>query len=182
MKIGTNRVCVLVLVFALGCQRGGQENKEVPIMEITSSAFTEGATIPKKHTADGADVSPALQWHGAPPTTKSFALICDDPDAPRGTWVHWVLFNLPADKTELPEGVPTTGKLVGGGVQGKNDFGKLGYGGPSPPKGKPHRYFFKIYALDAVLDLKEGAKKDQLEKSMAGHILAQGQFMGTYGR
>jgi Raf kinase inhibitor-like YbhB/YbcL family protein len=182
MKIRANRVCLFVLLLALGCQRGGQEKKENFTMELTSSAFTEGATIPKKHTADGADVSPPLQWHGAPPTTKSFALICDDPDAPRGTWVHWVLFNLPADKPELPEGVPTTGKLAGGAVQGKNDFGKLGYGGPSPPKGKPHRYFFKIYALDAVLDLQEGTKKDQLEKSMAGHILAQGQLMGTYGR
>jgi len=151
-------------------------------MQLTSSAFSEGAAIPTKHTADGADVSPPLQWQGAPPTTKSIALICDDPDAPRGTWVHWVLFNLPADKNDLPEGVPTTGKLASGGVQGKNDFGKLGYGGPSPPKGKPHRYFFKIYALDGVLDLKEGATKAQLEKAMAGHILAQGQLMGTYGR
>ena len=151
-------------------------------MQLTSSAISEGATIPKKHTADGADVSPPLQWQGAPPTAKSFALICDDPDAPRGTWVHWVFFNLPADKNELSEGAPTTATLTGGARQGKNDFGKLGYGGPSPPKGKPHRYFFKIYALDAVLDLKEGATKAQLEKAMAGHILAQGQLMGTYGR
>lgn len=151
-------------------------------MQLTSSAFQEGTTIPKKHTADGADVSPPLTWQGAPQTTKSFALICDDPDAPRGTWVHWVLFNLPADKNESPEGVPTTATLAGGARQGKNDFGKLGYGGPSPPKGKPHRYFFKIYALGAVFDLKEGASKAQLEKAMAGHILAQGQLMGTYGR
>ena len=146
-------------------------------MQVSSSAVTEGTPIPKKYTADGADVSPPLQWQGTPPTAKSFALICDDPDAPRGTWVHWVLFNLPAEKTELPEGVPTTV-----GVQGKNDFGNLGYGGPSPPKGKPHRYFFKIYALDAVLDLKSGISKAQLEKAMAGHTLAQGQLMGTYGR
>jgi Raf kinase inhibitor-like YbhB/YbcL family protein len=166
----------LLMLISIGCQRG-QEKKEVPTMQINSSAITEGAPIPKKYTADGADVSPPLQWQGAPPTTKSFALMCDDPDAPRGTWVHWVLFNLPADKTELPEGVPTTV-----GVQGKNDFGKRGYGGPSPPKGKPHRYFFKIYALDAMLDMKEGATKVQVGKAMAGHILAQGQLMGTYGR
>ena len=172
---------LVALVCALGCPRS-QEKKEVPAMQLTSSAFSEGATIPKKYTADGADVSPPLQWQGAPQTTKSIALICDDPDAPRGTWVHWVLFNLPADKNELPEGVPATATLTGGARQGKNDFGKLGYGGPSPPKGKPHRYFFKIYALDALLDLKEGATKAQLEKAMAGHILAQGQLMGTYGR
>jgi Raf kinase inhibitor-like YbhB/YbcL family protein len=164
-----------------GCERRPQ-NTEVPAMQLTSSAFLEGATIPKKHTADGADVSPPLSWQGAPQTTKSFALICDDPDAPRGTWVHWVLFNLPTDKYELSEDVPSTGKVSSGALQGKNDFGKLGYGGPSPPKGKPHRYFFKIYALDTVLDLKEGATKAQLEKAMAGHTLAQGQLMGTYGR
>src|SRR5215831_16591109 len=122
-------------------------------MQLTSTAFTEDGNIPKQHTGDGKDISPELHWSGAPTGTKSFALICDDPDAPRGTWVHWVVFNLPPAKTVLPEGVPTTGKLASGAVQGKNDFGKLGYGGPSPPKGKPHRYFFKIYALDAVLDL-----------------------------
>lgn len=147
-------------------------------MQLTSTAFSEGATIPKNHTADGADVSPSLQWQGTPQETKSLAMICDDPDAPRGTWVHWVLFNLPADLTELSEGWKQTGSAA----QGKNDFGRLGYGGPSPPKGKPHRYFFKIYALDAVLDLKEGTNKAQLEKAMAGHTLDQGQLVGTYGR
>jgi Raf kinase inhibitor-like YbhB/YbcL family protein len=174
MKMQSEFVWTCLALILVGCQRGPQKS-EVPMMQLSGSAITEGAPIPKKYTADGVDVSPALQWQGAPPTTKSFALICDDPDAPRGTWVHWVLFNLPADKTELPEAVPATV-----GVQGKNDFGKLGYGGPSPPKGKPHRYFFKIYALDALLDLKAGATKPQLEKAMAGHILAQGQLMGTW--
>src|SRR6266540_1402431 len=124
---------------------------------LTSTAFTDGAAIPVKYTCDGADVSPPLAWSGAPAGTKSFALICDDPDAPRGTWVHWVLFNLPAQEKELAEGTPTSARLPNSARQGKNDFGNIGYGGPAPPKGKPHRYFFKLYALDQTLDLPEGA-------------------------
>ncbi len=152
-------------------------------MQVTSTAFDEGATIPKQYTGDGKDASPPLRWSGAPGGTKSFALICDDPDAPRKEpWVHWVLFNLPADTKELPEGVPAKETLSSGAKQGKNDFGKIGYGGPAPPKGKPHRYFFKIYALDTMLDLKEGATKQQLETAVKGHILAQGQLMGKYER
>lgn len=148
-------------------------------MHLTSTAFKEGETIPKKYTADGEDVSPPLQWTQSPQGTKSLALICDDPDAPRGTWVHWVLFNLPADTTGLPE---NAGAGPQGSRQGKNDFKKLGYGGPSPPPGKPHRYYFKIYALEVTLDLKEGATKAELEKAMAGQVLEQGQIMGRYGR
>jgi Raf kinase inhibitor-like YbhB/YbcL family protein len=151
-------------------------------MKVTSTAFQEGANIPKKYTGDGDDVSPPLKWEGTPAGTKSFALICDDPDAPRGTWVHWVLFNIPADKTELPEAVPTTAKLASGARQGTNDFKKIGYGGPAPPPGKPHRYFFKLYALDRVLDLPEGPKKKDVEDAMDKHVLAHGQLMGTYGR
>ncbi len=151
-------------------------------MKLTSSAFTEGNPIPKKYTGDGSDASPPLQWSGVPAGTQSLALICDDPDAPRGTWVHWVLFNLSAEGTELKEGVPATPTLAGGGKQAKNDFGKLGYGGPAPPRGKPHRYFFKLYALDTQVPLKEGAGKKQLEDAMAGHILAQVQLMGIYAR
>jgi Raf kinase inhibitor-like YbhB/YbcL family protein len=151
-------------------------------MKVTSSAFQEGASIPKKYTADDKDVSPPLRWEGAPEGTKSFALICDDPDAPRGTWVHWVLFNIPGDKSELPEDVPASAKPADGSRQGKNDFGKLGYGGPAPPPGKPHRYFFKLYALDSMLDLKEGASKQDVEKAMANHVLGQGQLIGKYGR
>src|SRR6516164_7719219 len=119
-------------------------------MQVSSSAVTEGTPIPKKYTADGADVSPPLQWQGTPPTAKSFALICDDPDAPRGTWVHWVLFNLPAEQRQLEEATPGVEVLASGAKHGKNDFGKIGYGGPAPPPGKPHRYFFKLYALDTV--------------------------------
>ena len=151
-------------------------------MKLTSTAFDNEGTIPKKYTADGEDVSPPLQWGDAPASTRSFALICDDPDAPRGTWVHWVIFSLPADKTELPEAIPTSAVLADGSRQGKNDFGNLGYGGPSPPRGKPHRYFFKLYALDNVPQIKEGADKQQLEQAMAGHILAEGRLMGKYGR
>ena len=151
-------------------------------IELTSPAFQPGATIPKQYTGDGADRSPPLRWAEPPPGTKSLALICDDPDAPRGNWVHWVLFNLPATSRELEEGVPTIEVLGSGAKHGKNDFGKLGYGGPAPPKGKPHRYFFKLYALDVALDLPAGATKAQLESAMKGHILAAGELMGTYGR
>jgi Raf kinase inhibitor-like YbhB/YbcL family protein len=151
-------------------------------MKITSTAFEEGATIPARHTADGADVSPPLLWSGVPAEAKSLALICDDPDAPRGTWVHWVAFNLPTDLTGLPEGVPATATLSPRGRHGKNDFRKFGYGGPSPPPGKPHRYFFKLYALDIALELPEGATKAQVETAMKGHVLAEAHLMGKYGR
>ena len=132
-------------------------------MELSSTAFARGQPIPKQHTGDGRDSPPPLTWTEPPVGTKSFALICDDPDAPRGTWVHWVLFNLPADKHELDEGVRADATLASGARQGKNDFGKLGYGGPAPPRGKPHRYFFKLYALDTELTLQAGATKQQLE-------------------
>jgi Raf kinase inhibitor-like YbhB/YbcL family protein len=151
-------------------------------IELTSTAFQNGETIPKQYTGDGADQSPPLRWSEPPSGTKSMALICDDPDAPRGTWVHWVLFNLPAQARELDEGVPTTTTLSAGAKQGKNDFGNIGYGGPAPPKGKAHRYFFKLYALEVALDLSPGATKAQLEGTMKGHILAEGQLMGTYKR
>jgi Raf kinase inhibitor-like YbhB/YbcL family protein len=151
-------------------------------IELSSTAFQSGETIPKPYTGDGADRSPPLRWSEPPAGTRSLALICDDPDAPRGTWVHWVLFNLPAQTRALEEGVPTTESLDNGARQGKNDFGNLGYGGPAPPKGKPHRYFFKLYALDAVVDLPAGATKAQLLDAMKGHILDQGELVGKYGR
>jgi Raf kinase inhibitor-like YbhB/YbcL family protein len=151
-------------------------------IELSSTAFGDGANIPKQYTGDGKDVSPPLRWSDPPPETKSFALICDDPDAPRGTWVHWVLFNLPAEERQLEEAVPAQKELDKGVKQGKNDFGKIGYGGPAPPPGKSHRYFFKLYALDTALDLAPGATKDQLLAAMKGHVLAEGQLMGRYGR
>jgi len=150
---------------------------------LASAAFREGAVIAAKYTCDGVDVSPALTWSGAPAGTRSFALIADDPDAPAGTWVHWVLYNLPADVSELPENIAKVESLdLGGARQGRNDFRRPGYGGPCPPPGPPHRYFFKLYALDAPLKLKAGAQKRDVEAAMEGHVLATAQLMGTYGR
>jgi Raf kinase inhibitor-like YbhB/YbcL family protein len=151
-------------------------------MQLASTAFTEGGAIPAKLTCDGTNVSPPLEWRGVPAGTKSLALIADDPDASGGTWVHWVLYDLPPGTTDLPEDLPKSQYVAGGAKQGLNDFRHLGYGGPCPPHGKPHRYFFKLYALDAVLDLKPGATKKDLEHAMAKHMLAQAQLMGTYQR
>jgi hypothetical protein len=151
-------------------------------IQITSPAFTEGQPIPRKYTCDGDDASPPLAWSGVPGEAKSLALIVDDPDAPAGTWVHWVFFNLPSTLTKLNEGLAKTPTIEGLGAQGTNDFRKTGYGGPCPPRGKPHRYFFKLYALDTSLSLRPGASKADLEKAMRGHILAQGQMIGTYSR
>ncbi len=157
------------------------EGKPMQI-SLKSSAFAEGEMIPRVHTCDGKDLSPALSWSAAPAGCKSMALICDDPDAPVGTWVHWVIFNIPPNATALPEGVPKDKILADGSRQGSNDFRRIGYGGPCPPAGSPHRYFFKIYALDAALDMPPGASKKDLLKAMDGHILAEGQLMGKYKR
>ncbi|GBD36386.1 Putative lipoprotein LppC [bacterium HR36] len=151
-------------------------------MVLTSPAFAQGGTIPKEHTADGPDHSPPLSWTDAPAGTQSFALVCEDPDAPRGLWVHWVIFNIPGNVRSLPGGVPKYDHLPDGSRQGRNDFGRIGYGGPSPPRGKPHRYFFRLYALDTLLGLPAGATRDMLLKAMHGHILDQAELMGTYGR
>jgi hypothetical protein len=159
----------------------GAKGKIVAIT-LTSAAFDEGKLIPPKHTGQGDDVSPALQWTGVPAGVKSLALICDDPDAPAGTWVHWVIWNIPAEAAGLPEAVPQKAELKDGSKQGMNDFRQTGYGGPMPPPGKPHRYFFKVYALAIQPDLKPGATKDKLLDAMKGHILAEGLLMGTYQR
>jgi len=149
---------------------------------LSSAAFPPGGEIPSKYACSGADVSPALSWNDPPAGTQSFALIADDPDAPVGTWVHWVAYDLPASARQLPEGVPKTEAIAGGGVQGQNDFRKTGYGGPCPPPGKPHRYYFKLYALDGKLNLKPGATKKVVEPAMEGHILAQAEVMGRFQR
>ncbi len=150
---------------------------------LASAAFREGAVIPAKYTCDGVDVSPALTWSGAPAGTRSFALIADDPDAPAGTWVHWVLYNLPADVSELPENIAKVESLdLGGARQGRNDFRRPGYGGPCPPPGPAHRYLFKLYAVDTRLQLKAGAQKKDVEAAMEGHLLGTAQLMGTYAR
>lgn len=150
--------------------------------ELTSSAFKEGELIPKKHTCDGADVSPPLQWTGAPSTTQSFVIIADDPDAPAGIWVHWVLYQVPLDLRGLKEGVSPQESLPDGSLQGVNDFKRIGYGGPCPPPGKPHRYLFKLYALDMQLPLKPRSTKAQVLDACQGHVLAEAQLMGRYGR
>lgn len=148
---------------------------------ITSTAFKEGEMIPGKYTCDGENISPPLVLAGIPTGAKSLALISDDPDAPRGTWVHWVLFNLPGNLKELSENIPQRSTLSNGARQGMNDSRELGYGGPCPPSGT-HRYFFKIYALDIMLALESGATKPQLLKAMEGHVLGEGQLMGKYKR
>jgi len=150
-------------------------------IKIKSPAFVPGGKIPGKYTCDGMDISPPLAWTSGPEGTKTFALICDDPDAPMGTWVHWVLFNLPADIIELRENVPPERELESGAKQGMNDFRKIGYGGPCPPGGT-HRYYFKLYALDTEINLEAGATKSELLKAVEGHILAEGQLMGKYER
>lgn len=146
-------------------------------MKLESSAFVEGKAIPVKYTCDGANISPPLRWSNTPAAAKGYVLIVDDPDAPAGTWVHWLLYDVPASVREIPEGAASSL-----GVQGKNDFGRSGYGGPCPPPGKAHRYFFKLYALDARLGLKPGARKNDLESAISGHIMAEAELMGTYER
>lgn len=151
-------------------------------LEIRTTAFDDGGTIPARFTCSAENLSPALSWTGAPEGTRAFALICDDPDAPAGTWVHWVAYDLPASAAGLPEGVRAAERMDGGGRQGRNDFGKLGYGGPCPPPGKPHRYFFKLYALSGELGLPAGATKKQVEAAMKDLILAEARLMGRFSR
>jgi len=150
--------------------------------DLTSGAFGHGAAIPARYTCDGQDLSPPLSWSGAPQGTVAFALIVDDPDAPGRVFTHWVLFNLPGSTHELPEGVPQTERLASGGVQGRNDFNRIGYGGPCPPPGKPHRYRFTLYALTSTLPLQPGSTKQQVLDAMQGHVLGHAQLIGTYQR
>jgi len=150
-------------------------------MNIESSAFAQGKPIPQKYTCEGADNSPELRWTNAPAGTKSFALIVDDPDAPAGIWVHWVLYNIPPGMHELSQGVPKT-ETTSTGRQGVNDFTKIGYGGPCPPPGTPHRYFFKLYALDTQLSVKSRATKKDVEEAVQGHVLGTTELIGTYQR
>ncbi|MGZ9235834.1 MAG: YbhB/YbcL family Raf kinase inhibitor-like protein [Anaerolineales bacterium] len=162
---------------------------EIPIteatmsLEVTSDAFTNGQSIPAKYSCIGKNISPALAWNEPPAGTQSFALLVDDPDAPMGTWVHWVLFNIPADTRHLPEDLPITGKNVDPNAiyVGKNSSGNTRYDGPCPPSGT-HRYYFRLYALDTTINLLPGATKDQVLKEMDGHILAQGEIMGTFSK
>jgi Raf kinase inhibitor-like YbhB/YbcL family protein len=148
---------------------------------LHTNSFPNGGEIPRKYTCEGEDVSPQLSWSDPPARAQSLALIVEDPDAPSGTFTHWVLYGLPSDTRELAEGA-SKGQLPGGARQGRNDFGKLGYSGPCPPPGKPHRYFFKLYALDNKLDLQPGASRQQFEQATRGHVVAQAEIMGKFRR
>jgi Raf kinase inhibitor-like YbhB/YbcL family protein len=161
-----------------------QQKKGIAMTQITmnSPVFQPGAEIPVEFTCEGENLSPALHWEGVPNEAKSLTLIAEDPDAPSGTFTHWLFFDLPANRSALPEGIPPHERPKVGGVQGTNDFGKLGYGGPCPPAGNAHRYFFKLYALDNTLGLQPGSKKPDIERAMKGHVLAQGELMGKYQR
>jgi Raf kinase inhibitor-like YbhB/YbcL family protein len=176
-----------------GCSRqkeepGGAEGAAASAVRITvrSKAFEPGKAIPRRHTGDGEDVSPPLTWSGVPAAAKELALIMDDPDAPRAKpWVHWVIYKVPADAAGLPEAVAKEAQPAdpAGAMQGKNTWGKIGYGGPAPPKGHgAHHYHFKLYALDAALAVKPGLDKEALLAAMSGHVVAQGELIGTYQR
>lgn len=171
---------LILLLSCSACQAPPESDESAAevelLLKVTSPAFTYGEPIPIKYTCDGEDLSVPLSWSGAPGETRSLALIADDPDAPGGVFVHWVLYDLPADNGDLEEGVK------GVGTEGENGFRKMGYNGPCPPQGPAHRYFFKVYALDAPLDLPTGSTKAEVEGAMRGHILAEGQLMGTYQR
>ena len=170
-------LALIVLVALSGCLQGDvkQGPVEVVQMEVQSTAFQQGQAIPKRYTCDGEDLSPPLSLSNVPAATKSLAIIMDDPDAPGGTFDHWIAWNVPPSTRELGEGARVE-------RQGKNDFGVTRYRGPCPPRGPAHRYFFKVYALDTMLDLPEGATKEELEGAMEGHVLARGELMGTYRR
>jgi Raf kinase inhibitor-like YbhB/YbcL family protein len=174
--------CLLLASFSFGFNQHilAATKGETP-MKIESSQFAEGSMIPPQYTCDGKDISPPLAWNDVPAGTKSLALLCDDPDAPGGTWVHWVIYKIPPEVTELEENIKPEKDFKNGVTQGSNSWPKIGYGGPCPPSGI-HRYFFKLYALDKMLALKPGVTKEQLLKAMAGHILAETQLMGKYKR
>jgi Raf kinase inhibitor-like YbhB/YbcL family protein len=181
----------LISAFVLLCAAGapafaadatGDKGAAPVSFTLRSPDFPHGGEIPKQFTCSGEDRSPTLEWTQAPTGTKSFALIADDPDAPAGTWVHWVIFNMPASAKGLHGGTEKKDHLADGTRQGQNDFRKIGYNGPCPPPGKPHRYFFRLYALDAQLSLSAPATKADLERAMEGHILGKTEWMGKFQR
>ena len=175
-------ICLVIGLLA-GCGSEGQPlEQEETVLAVSSPVFEEGGKIPAEYTCNGEGISPPLSWDEPPKETRYFALIMDDPDAPGGVFTHWVMLNIPLNSRQLPEAIPAQAQLPDGALQGKNDFGRIGYGGPCPPPGRPHRYQFTLYALDQPLDLKAGVSKKQLLSAMQGHILAQGQLSGTYQR
>ncbi|MBM3132886.1 MAG: YbhB/YbcL family Raf kinase inhibitor-like protein [Chloroflexi bacterium] len=173
---------LVTLLAACGGKGDGttlEEESTVPVIAITSPAFLSGEPIPAKYAKGRETLSPPLEWGQPPEGTQSLALICDDPDAPGGTWVHWVIYNLPPTTRSLPEGVSRDVDLADGSHNGKNSWGNIGYDGPSPPGGT-HRYYFKLYAIDTMLDLDSGATKKEVLEAIEGHLLARGELMGTY--
>ena len=181
---GRRRALALTLAAALATLAGPTQagDKPQPQLVVNSGFIRDGGAVPKKYTADGDDVSPPLRWDDPPAATKSFAITCEDPDAPGGTWFHWIIYNLPPSTRRVKEAVAKTPTVPDDIRQGTNDFGKLGYNGPSPPKGKPHHYHYKVFALDKMLELKPGCKKGAFYAALKGHILARGQLVATYGR
>jgi len=151
-------------------------------LRLTSPAFRDGGAMPPRYTSDGLDLSPPLEWSGAPSATRSFCLVVEDPDAPGGTWVHWLVYGMPATQTRLEEAVPRAHHLAGGVRQGRNGYGRIGWGGPSPPPGAPHRYYFELRALDDVPRLGPGASREELERATHGHVLERAQIVALYGR
>ena len=184
--MNTARLVLVTVVFAftLVAQQPGSSKASGPMTNFTlaSPAFGSGGAIPDRYTCQGTDDSPALIWTGHPAPAASFALIVDDPDAPAGTWVHWVIWNIPSSSHLSPANVARTASLADGTIQGRNSFGKIGYNGPCPPPGKTHRYFFRLYALDTKLALSPGATRKELDAAMKGHILGTAEHMGTYRR
>jgi len=179
-------LAILIVLLLSACQPAAvtpaeQASTEAASLTLTSPAFNAGEPIPVQYTCDGEDISPALNWSAPPEGTQSFALIMDDPDAPSGDYVHWVLYNLPAVVRTLSEAVPGGEPLPDGGLQGRNGWRNEGYGGPCPPSGT-HRYFFKLYALDSLLDAGPGLSKQELLEAIQGHVLAYGELMGTFSR
>lgn len=197
MNVSRMSIAGKAIVFSLVasfCLSSPEANAAEPAMEaaaqvskanspsVSSTAFGAGKRIPQKYTGDGADLSPPLSWSAPPAGTKSFALSCEDPDAPRGTWWHWIIVNIPPGARSLAENIAKTEKLKDGSRQGKNDFGKTGYNGPSPPPGATHHYHFKLVALDKMLDVSQGFGKREYAQAIKGHVLGEGELTGTYSR
>jgi Raf kinase inhibitor-like YbhB/YbcL family protein len=187
MRIGPSlflcAIAPLCILSACGPHPTGELSPQAAIeLLVESKAFNDGARIPQQYTCDGADISPPLSWSEPPPGTESLALIVEDPDAPDGPWTHWVVFNIPPTTRSLPEGVTSDDTAEELGTQGKNCWHDISYGGPCPPEGAEHRYFFRVYALDTVLDVEAGTGKKPVQRAMEGHILAQGELMGRHSR
>ncbi len=175
-------LCLPLALLCIGCNNNVPDASSLDVgttISLTSSAFQQGKPIPKTYAKSGDNLSPPLAWSDAPKDVKSYALICDDPDAPGGTFVHWVIWNIPANSNRLGEGEPTDSSMRDGTRQGKNGFNGVGYAGPDPPSGL-HHYYFHLYALDTKLELPEAATRQDLDKAMRSHVLGHGELMGTY--